>query len=445
MAFGSIIKTLFAGKDSVEISVDPFNRKAQHLPPKHDEASCPPPTEPCVTLQRSEIIGDGSRIVGYCFTPRCLSNLGLACTSGTIKAMKNEGLAQFAQRRLALIPITIDDWLADDFSPIVGPLSTFLVAGPTPDCDINHWIDTLKAIRSSGARVAIDSTVLIKHPRTLALINLLLIDFNDYTVERLELLIKKLTSSQPQLDLAVDGIGSWPEHRLCQSLGIRYSLGGFATTADEEAQTEELNQSRLVLLEMLNLLRREAEVDELVAVAKRDPGVTVKMVAMANSPMSGLSSPVSSINQALMVLGRETLYRWLALGVYRAGGNERDEALLEIALFRASFLELLGKESRSKQESDELYLVGMFSLLDSLLGMPMTGVIERMHLPPVVVDVLLRSEGPYGRYLMLAMAMGKNQSDHVARLAEELGIALETVEKHSSTAFAFAEEALKAS
>ncbi len=144
-----------------------------------------------------------------------------------------------------------------------------------------------------------------------------------------------------------------------------------------------------------------------------------------------------------MVLGRDMLYRWLSLGIFRAGSNPRDETLLEIALNRARFLELVGQGVRSKQECDELFLVGMFSLLDSLLGMPMAQVIEWMTLPEVVRQVLLHCEGPHGRFLMLAMATEKGRTDKVARLAEQMGISLETIADSRTEALAWAEEAMR--
>ena len=85
----------------------------------------------------------------------------------------------------------------------------------------------------------------------------------------------------------------------------------------------------------------------------------------------------------------------------------------------------------------------MLSLLDSLLGMSMANAIEKMSLPQVVRDVLLKSEGTYGRFLLLALAAERGRVEQVTKLAEQIGIPLESVEDSKAAARVWAEEALK--
>jgi len=368
MAFGSFVKRLLGGSDTVVPSDDPFGSKT--LPSAIAPPPKPPEPEPGVMVQREEIIDGRSRIAGYRFVARRLGSSTPPPASAAVTALCKDNLAVFAERRLALIRLTVEDWQAADFRQLVAPHATFLLASPARD-EHGAWRLALDEIKAAGGRIALDSGS-ADDAAALALADLLLLDFSAYPLEAFEHLVKSLAASRPQLPLMADGIGSWTKHRLCQSMGVRYSLGSFAATADEEDKGEKLNQSRLVLIEMLNLLRREADASEIAVVAKRDPGVAVKVVSMANSPLSGLSAPVASLEQALLVLGRETLYRWLSLAMFRSGnGGGRDEALLELALYRARILELLATGSRPKTECDELFLVGLLSLLDSLLGMPM--------------------------------------------------------------------------
>lgn len=442
MAFSKFVRSLFGG-EKVAISDNPFGPKA--LPDAVAAPAEPPPREPDIMVYRDEIIDGRSRIAGYRFATRRLAG-GTPTAAQAAAALGKENLRTLAERRLALIPLTAADWHATDFRGFIAPHTTFLLASPPRGSEGGRgaWHETLIAIQAAGGRIAVDGDA-ADEAAALAEVDLLLLDFRAYSLEAFERLVRRLAAGRPQLALAADGIGSWAEHRLCQSLGVRYSLGGFAAAPDEESPGEKLNQSRLVLIEMLNLLRREADLAEISAVAKRDPGVAVKVVAMANSPLSGLSSPVASLEQALMVLGRGTLYRWLSLAMFRAGsGGGRDEALLELALCRARFLELVAADSRPKRECDELFLVGLLSLLDSLLGLPMAQVVGRLHLPAAVSDVLLHSEGPHGRFLMLALAMEKGAGERTARIAGELGLPSGKIEESAAGARAWADEALRA-
>jgi EAL and modified HD-GYP domain-containing signal transduction protein len=427
-----LFKSLLGGKQEVTISDDPFGRDpkpaALVLAPIAAAAS-PNRRVAGVSVHRDEIIGNGSRIVGYRFRAVRQTGGNPPAAGDSVAALKTDNLLNFAQRRLALVPITLEDWRDAGFEELIAPQTTFLVQSDDLSAGASVWLETLTKIKGQGGQVAVNALTISTYPLLQDVVDLVVIDFHDYSLEGFESQVKAFLNRDPQPAIAADGINSWAEHRLCQGLGVRYSLGGFAAMQDDQVRGEKLNQSRLVMIEMLNLLRSEANTDALAAVAKRDPGVAVKIVDMANSPLSGLSAPVASLQQAMLVLGRSTLYRWISLGIYRAGTDGRDETLLEIALHRARFLELAGAGIRSKQECDELFLVGLLSLLDSLLGMAMDRAVERMNLPEVVRSVLLNSDGPYGRFLLLALAAEKGNPETLARLAEQIGISLDRVEE----------------
>lgn len=433
MLFGKLMKRLLGVNDDTAINDDPFGSRA-----KMQVDVTPPPAR--VVVHRDEAIDERSRIAGYRFHT---AGAGATAIDERVAALRGENIVALAQRRLALLPLTAADWARADFRQFVAAQTHFLVATPTDrENDAGVWLDTLRQIRDAGGRIALDdSGAAIREAADLA--DLIVLDFRAYALDGFERLARRLRRQHPAAALAADGIGSWPEHRLCQSLGIRYSLGGFATTPDEDDKTDKLNQSRLVLIEMLNLLRGDAELTEIVAVAKRDPGVAVKIVGMANSPVSGLSAPVASLDQAMLVLGRGTIYRWLSIAMFRAGsGGGRDEALLELALWRARFLELVCSDIASKQERDELFLVGLLSLIDSLLGQPMARVLARMNLPQHVAEVLLSSDGPYGRFLLLALAVERGRDEQALRFAASLDLPPDDVEAAARTARAWAEAAL---
>jgi EAL and modified HD-GYP domain-containing signal transduction protein len=116
--------------------------------------------------------------------------------------------------------------------------------------------------------------------------------------------------------------------------------------------------------------------------------------------------------------------------------------LLELALARGRFLELLGGRDGDKARCDELFLVGLLSLLDSLLGIAMDRVVERLHLSVEIRQVLLHGSGPFGFHLALAVSVEKNRTESVLRLAQRLGIPLEDLERASADAMAWAGSAV---
>ncbi len=404
-----------------------------------------PQRDPGIMVQREEIIDGRPGIAGYLFRIVGSGNRGELSAQEVVAALQEDQVQRFAQRRIAVIPLRFDDRHSADFRPLIGPLTTFLVSPSDQHVDLAAWRDLLGEIRGAGARVGIYHATAVAFPATMDWVDWVLDDFRTTAFDAFERRAKQFVAGYPGIGLAVAGIGAWSEHHVCQALGVRFSFGDFAATLDDEVPREALSQSRMILLEMLNLLRREADSEELAAVAKRDPGIVAKIMDMANSPLSGLEAPAAGLDQALMVLGREMLYRWISVGIYRAGGGKRDEMLLEIALCRARFLELIAQGILPKRQCDELFLVGMFSVFDSLLGMPLENVTEKILLPRNVIEVLLRNEGPYSNYMSLVIATERGWSEQAERLAEKLGITLVQLGECNVAALAWAEEALQAS
>lgn len=442
MAFGRIIKNFFGQGESPMPSPEPFAVEAAPA-----AATIPAPQSaapPAAVMHREEILDGRSRIAGYRFTARDLRRGERPPAATVLDLLRAEAIANFAQRRLAVIPLGSEDWRGHDYRPFVAPNTAFLVDAPAPGAGadaVEAWLAVLREIRECGAKVALAGGG-AAIPGALDLADLLFVKLADYSLEAFEQALSGFQRSHPALQLIVENVQTWPEHRLCLARGAACSLGPFAALADEADDKARLNQSRLVLIEMLNLLRNDADADVLAAVAKRDPVVAVSVVSMANSPAAGLSSAVASVDQAIVVLGRAHLYRWLTISLFRVGGSPRDEALLELALRRGRFLEILARERALGKEADELFLVGLLSLADILLCMPMAKVVERMNLPEGVTEVLVSNDGPHGRYLLLAIAMEKGRFEQIERLAGLLGADVAAVEAASAAARQWTDEAL---
>lgn len=399
-------------------------------------------------LRREEIIDSRNRLCGYRFSTagsaagQTSPQADAPAESAFLAALAEIDLPAFAARRLALVPISRAALAAGGHLPLRAARSTLLL--DVEGSDMEAWLPLLQQARADGCRLALRGlTLLPEHAPLLALADLALLRLDDYDLTDFQRLARGLKAAAPQLELAADGVPGWPERRMCAAWGFDYCLGPFTVLADCEEPEGKLDNSRVVLMEMLNLIRAEADLADLGAVAKKDPGIALKVLALANSPAAGLSAPVASLEQAIMVLGRQRLYRWLTVAMFRVGTpRDRDEALLEVAMTRARFLETVADGVLAKKDCDELFLVGLLSLFDVLLAMPLTKVLQLINLADEVTAVLLRSEGPYARFLQLALAVEHGRSAQAADIAGELGIDPAGLGSTSQLALAWAEEAL---
>ena len=115
-------------------------------------------------------------------------------------------------------------------------------------------------------------------------------------------------------------------------------------------------------------------------------------------------SPINSFAQAIKLLGRRQLTRWLQLLLYaRQQEDGIGNALLPLAAVRAAQMEMLCKiKGGDRDQQDIAFMVGVFSLLDVLLGMPMAEIVGALKLSPEVDGALLQRSGELGRMLVLA-------------------------------------------
>jgi c-di-GMP-related signal transduction protein len=104
------------------------------------------------------------------------------------------------------------------------------------------------------------------------------------------------------------------------------------------------------------------------------------------------------------MLGYAPLFRWLLLLLARTHTTGFSPALMQAAMIRGRFAELLGQDFLSRREAENLFVVGMFSFLDRLLGTPVPEVLAQLVLPAAVAEALLSREGVYAPVLALVEA-----------------------------------------
>ena len=190
---------------------------------------------------------------------------------------------------------------------------------------------------------------------------------------------------------------------------------------------------------LMNLVRQNAEIRDIEAVLKQDVALSYKLLRHINSVGFGLMCEIQSFRHAVSILGFNKLHKWLSLLLVTSSRDPSAAALMQTAIARGHFMDLAGKQFFSKADSDNLFITGAFSLLDTLLGSDMPTILEEMHLPAAVSDALLRGEGVYAPFLNLARSVESFDASALARQAEELKIPLGEVNEAMLTALSFAD------
>jgi c-di-GMP phosphodiesterase len=186
---------------------------------------------------------------------------------------------------------------------------------------------------------------------------------------------------------------------LCRELGFT-AFQGRVLAEPEIVPGRAVPTAKLEALGSLVGVAASNDFDELEQMIVRDVGMSHKLLRYANSALFFRSRRVASVHEAMVILGARAVQRFATVLVM-SGVRDQPHALLVTALVRGLMCELLADDPGRR---DRAFTVGMFSVINRLLGMPMREALEALPLADDVVAALLRGEGPEGRNLRVVLA-----------------------------------------
>ena len=176
---------------------------------------------------------------------------------------------------------------------------------------------------------------------------------------------------------------------------------GYFFTRPKLDQAQAISPNYTTIVSVMKLAQDNAPVSKIEDALKRDAALSFRLLRYINSAGFGLQCEIESFRHAVAVLGYQNLYRWLALLMVTAARQSASSALVTTAITRGRLAELIGSSLFEKQELDNLFIVGAFSLLDAILKAPLDQIADQIPLSQSVLDALFRREGPYGPILSL--------------------------------------------
>lgn len=187
------------------------------------------------------------------------------------------------------------------------------------------------------------------------------------------------------------------------------------------------DMTRLKLLEMLALIAEDADTAALEEIFRQEPKLSYSLLRLVNSAALAPRSPITSFAQAINLLGRRQLQRWLQLLVYADPNNgHQPNPLLQKAAARGRLMELLAPALPTtagiEHLEDAAFMVGTFSLLDVLLNMSMSEILQQLPLTDTIRQALTEQSGALGQLLQVISTAESRNLTAAARLLENLAL-----------------------
>ncbi len=336
-----------------------------------------------------ELLPDTAEVIG-----RALNDLGIDAVTGALPAWVNvdERMLVEEQEVLELLP----------------PERTGIeVLEQVPDSD--RVRDALARLKARGYTVLLDDVT--DAERVLPLLEHAdIVKFDLHGVENLAEQVRRLRPHRVRL--LAEKVETHEDFERARALNFDYYQGHFFCRP-EIVEGRKVPESRLsVMRAMAEVLSAEA-IEEVHEVIRQDVGLSYRLLKYINSAAFGLRHPVASIEQAMSLLGLSNLRRWLALLAMTRLGEHKPDELIRLALLRAHFLEQLAL-ARGDAEPGDDFLLGLFSVLDALLDLPMPKAIADLSLPDAVRQALAQRQGPLADRLALVHALEDADWEKVA-------------------------------
>ncbi len=243
----------------------------------------------------------------------------------------------------------------------------------------------------------------------------------------------------PALRLVATGLPTIDDVEVALQVGADFA-GGDTDRSSAPPSSRALAPRMQRLCQLLNRLARDEDLDVLAGELRTDVDLVYRLLRYANSPLLGLTRPAESVEQAVMLLGRDGLYRWLTfLMLAGAEGRPTSRALHEVALARARLLETLAP--RVGAPGPAMFTTGLFSLMEVMLRQPMAEALGPLQLPTPAMQALVERNGPWRPALDLAISLERDDPAVVELSAAGFG-GLDEVTRLAQAAWTWASEAV---
>lgn len=443
-----------AGKAKALPTGSPDTKRSGATDEPRESAAAGAPSFVC----REPVLGRKERISGYQFSlpeeieqrlPGDFKFLPKIYDDAILRNLGSLGDDPLLGSRLAFVRLSPDSLSNPRIHRLPKENTVLMLAPVHPTVDVESIRRQLDVLRQGGFATGwlVRQSQMAEFPQLLELIagaDYVQLDAAGFNGMDVKLLLKSLAAARPgeqsRVRLIAGGLNAYDEFHLYFKAGFDYFLGPFVTRR-ENWHPPGSSINRLRLIKLLNLLRSDTELALIAQELKLDPVLAFKLLRYINSPAMGLSSPVSGLDKALILLGREKFYRWLSLLLFdfkTPGYKER--VLTEQALSRACFLEGLAAQGRLPAQADPLFMLGLFSLLDLLMNQTMADLLLQVQLPEAVRDALLGQPGLWRDALLLAIAAEGQSPQELEQHAARCGLEPTQVSRCALQSLAWAHE-----
>src|SRR5271165_4277119 len=402
-------------------------------------AQAPAVEKPSPCIARQPILTADEKVVGYELffregpgQNRFTSDVESA-TSATIDALNMVGFDVLCDGRPAFINCT-HQMLLSEYLTLLSPQDVVVEIQETvPACE--NVKQACERLKRDGYSIALDNFVLGDE-------RISLVPYADFI--KVDITKVPVKQSVPLIDLYATGqcqiLAQKVETR--QTFTAAKEIGytrfqGYFFRRPESLRARHIPANQITYVRLLTAISKpEVDFAAIEDLVKCEPSLCFRLLRYLNSPLLGLSSPVQSVGHALILLGERESVRWLRMATTLVMGQDKSSDLVLASLVRARFCELIAP--RVEHGKADLFLMGMLSLMDAILAVPIGLLIDELCLDPDIKAQLLCAKTDKKTRLSpiydLMVAREAGDWERVTHLGKQLKLSLSFVAETSNEA-----------
>lgn len=294
-------------------------------------------------------------------------------------------------------------------------------------------VERAKELKKRGYTVALDDFVMLKSgcEELFKYIEIIKVDIMDVG-KKLREVTNELRQNYPKIKLLAEKVESAEEFELCKELGYSY-FQGYYFSKPVIIKGKKLSQNQYSLLNLISLLNKNADINEIVTEFKGSPKLSYQLLNLLNSSMFSLRTEIQSIRQAIVLLGVDSLKKWVTFLLYLEDGKNlcEESPISQLVLARARMMELLEsyRKGSNKKSCERAFTVGLLSLVDVVLCIPKEEIFENLTLSEEIKDAILHKSGHLGKLLQIIEFTEKDDFNDLNNLLQDLKISLKDLGK----------------
>ena len=295
-----------------------------------------------------------------------------------------------------------------------------------------------KEIADQGYHLALDDFFYNKELESLiALANIIKFDFQATSFEKVSQYIEKL--SKYNVILLAEKVENYDEFKIARAMGFKLFQGYFFSKP-EILKGRDISSVQMSLLQVMAEVNKDNfEFSKVERIISRDVGISYKLLRYMNSAYYRRVCEISSIKQAIVLLGERGMRGFVSLIAMSKLAADKPDELVRSSVIRAKFCELMAQFKSNGLDPSELFTIGLFSLIDAILDDTMENLLGKLPLTDGIKKALTEKEGKLYQYLELAIAYQMAEWEKVSNIANMIRMDESKLPEYFAEAVAWAD------